>query len=197
VINFDQALPTMARLVIDLLGALYIDDGLFLRDAQGSLTFILPYEVERSRRTAFEEASRQELGLYAAEPSATPTELFEDDILADPGVVSDPVTIRPGVSVGVRVLDRQIIGQDWARPNFHPASNIPLLTFFSCKEGVGRSTALAVTAAELSSRGKNVIIVNFDLEAPGIGSILLGKQNTPAYGLLVYLIENRIAPISD
>jgi cellulose biosynthesis protein BcsQ len=39
-------------------------------------------------------------------------------------------------------------------------------TFYSFKGGVGRSLALANIATELVIRGKRVLIVDFDLEAP-------------------------------
>ena len=39
-------------------------------------------------------------------------------------------------------------------------------TFYSFKGGVGRTLALVNSAIELSTRGKNVLVVDFDLEAP-------------------------------
>ncbi len=41
-------------------------------------------------------------------------------------------------------------------------------TFYSYKGGVGRSMALANVAALLARWGKKVLIVDWDLEAPGI-----------------------------
>jgi MinD-like ATPase involved in chromosome partitioning or flagellar assembly len=43
-----------------------------------------------------------------------------------------------------------------------------LLTFYSYKGGVGRSMAVANVAALLARRGRNVLVVDWDLEAPGI-----------------------------
>lgn len=43
-----------------------------------------------------------------------------------------------------------------------------IATFYSYKGGVGRSMALANVASILSMRGLNVLIVDFDLEAPGL-----------------------------
>lgn len=43
-------------------------------------------------------------------------------------------------------------------------------TFYSFKGGVGRTLALANVAAELSRRGKSVLVADFDLEAPGLSS---------------------------
>lgn len=44
-------------------------------------------------------------------------------------------------------------------------------TFYSYKGGVGRTLALANVAAHLAMRGKKVLIVDFDLEAPGITTL--------------------------
>lgn len=43
-----------------------------------------------------------------------------------------------------------------------------IVTFYSYKGGVGRSMALANVAFELAKRGKKILIVDWDLEAPGL-----------------------------
>jgi MinD-like ATPase involved in chromosome partitioning or flagellar assembly len=43
-----------------------------------------------------------------------------------------------------------------------------LVTFFSYKGGVGRTTALALTASYLARQGKNVFVIDCDFEAPGL-----------------------------
>ncbi len=44
-------------------------------------------------------------------------------------------------------------------------------TFYSLRGGVGRSTALVQTAQILASRGRRVVAVDMDLEAPGLASL--------------------------
>jgi MinD-like ATPase involved in chromosome partitioning or flagellar assembly/tetratricopeptide (TPR) repeat protein len=44
------------------------------------------------------------------------------------------------------------------------------ITFYSYKGGVGRSLALANIAALLVKRGRRVVLIDFDLEAPGLDS---------------------------
>jgi hypothetical protein len=48
------------------------------------------------------------------------------------------------------------------------ALSIMIYTFYSFKGGVGRTMALANVAELLCSRGLNVLMVDFDLEAPGL-----------------------------
>lgn len=43
-----------------------------------------------------------------------------------------------------------------------------ILTFYSYKGGVGRSMAVANVAVRLAQRGKKVLVMDFDLEAPGL-----------------------------
>jgi cellulose biosynthesis protein BcsQ len=62
-------------------------------------------------------------------------------------------------------------------------------TFYSLRGGVGRSTALAYTARILASRGRTVLCVDMDLEAPGLAA-LFGKEAEimPGQGLLSILV---------
>jgi MinD-like ATPase involved in chromosome partitioning or flagellar assembly len=53
-----------------------------------------------------------------------------------------------------------------------------IITFYSYKGGVGRSFALANVAALLAQHGKKVLVIDFDLEAPGLHRYLL-NLNTP------------------
>jgi cellulose biosynthesis protein BcsQ/stress-induced morphogen len=49
-------------------------------------------------------------------------------------------------------------------------------TFYSLRGGVGRSTALAYTSRILASRGRSVLCIDMDLEAPGLAA-LFGKED--------------------
>jgi MinD-like ATPase involved in chromosome partitioning or flagellar assembly len=50
-----------------------------------------------------------------------------------------------------------------------------VITFYSLRGGVGRSTALAYTGRLLAARGRKVVCVDMDLEAPGLAA-LFGKE---------------------
>src|SRR5262249_42871601 len=104
----------------------------------------------------------------------------------------------PRISVGdysVRIIDRRIVGADWLRSPAPSPTQVPRISFSSVKGGVGRSTALSVVAAHLSRRGRRVLAVDFDLEAPGIGTMLLNEDQLPLYGSLDYLVENGLSGI--
>lgn len=70
-------------------------------------------------------------------------------------------------------------------------------TFYSYKGGVGRTMALANVAALLSEMGRRVLIVDFDLEAPGIPSYDPFADARNKQGLVDYInhyIETNEAP---
>lgn len=63
--------------------------------------------------------------------------------------------------------------------------------FYSFKGGVGRTTAVVLSAIELARQGKKIVIVDFDLEAPGIAS-LFPEESMSQYGLLDFLLESNV-----
>jgi MinD-like ATPase involved in chromosome partitioning or flagellar assembly len=70
-------------------------------------------------------------------------------------------------------------------------------TFYSFKGGVGRTLALANVAVDLAQTGRKVLIVDFDLEAPGIDTFESFKPDNPQAGVVDYVkdyIVNRASP---
>jgi MinD-like ATPase involved in chromosome partitioning or flagellar assembly len=65
-----------------------------------------------------------------------------------------------------------------------------VVTFYSFKGGVGRSTALALTARLLAEAGRRVLMVDFDLEAPGLTVMLPPPPGEePRRGVLDYISQ--------
>ena len=72
-----------------------------------------------------------------------------------------------------------------------------IITFYSYKGGVGRSMALANIAFELSKKGKKVLIVDWDLEAPGLEKYFSKYEiDNSGNGLLSLLlsVNNEVTP---
>ena len=90
-----------------------------------------------------------------------------------------------------------MVGADWLR-NPAPSASPPIrFVFASIKGGVGRSTALCVLAAHLAVHGRRVLTIDMDLEAPGLGNMLLPNGTLPEFGLLDYLVEQSLGPLDD
>lgn len=63
------------------------------------------------------------------------------------------------------------------------------VTFYSYKGGVGRSQALINVAFELANRGRKVLIVDFDLEAPGLHTYKPFSNTPPQKGIVEFVNE--------
>jgi MinD-like ATPase involved in chromosome partitioning or flagellar assembly len=68
-------------------------------------------------------------------------------------------------------------------------------TFYSFKGGVGRTTALGFVASILAARGRRVLMIDFDLEAPGL-SFMFPSVSADAnrYGILDYIHQRFLTP---
>lgn len=66
-----------------------------------------------------------------------------------------------------------------------------LVTFYSFKGGMGRSTALAAFALERARQDEHVVVIDLDLDAPGLGSIF-ATDAPPSYGVVDYLLETPV-----
>jgi len=62
-------------------------------------------------------------------------------------------------------------------------------TFYSFKGGVGRTMALVNVAALLAKKGKRVLVVDFDLEAPGLPSYEPFNRLECGRGIVDYVLE--------
>ena len=142
--------------------------------------------------------------------ATTPAVLFRDDfsnpaslfqhsdwhqtIVTVPASTATDGSEVPPRDITVRLLDRQVVGQDWLRTNRfdkqgqHP----PRVVFYGLKGGVGRSTALAMLAYRLARDGKRVLLIDFDLESPGLSGLLLPQDRVATYGLVDWFVEDAV-----
>jgi len=102
---------------------------------------------------------------------------------------------RTRVSLGnnVHLVERHVAKAAWTgQTPYSPPWSLedvrndqapPILTFFSHKGGVGRSTALIATGLLLAREGEDVVLVDLDLEAPGL-SVIFGEDLVPDLGVL-------------
>lgn len=78
----------------------------------------------------------------------------------------------------------------WRAPEDGP----PIVVFYSFKGGFGRSTLLASFAIQRARAGDRVCVLDFDLDSPGIGSLLSADQQgrTASWGVVDFLLEHRL-----
>ncbi|MCH8293531.1 AAA family ATPase [Candidatus Poribacteria bacterium] len=95
-------------------------------------------------------------------------------------------------------LERQFSKSSWQPGSVQPpwalGSNTPaIVSFYSFKGGVGRTTTVAAIALLLAQAGKRTLVLDLDLEAPGVGTLLLEGITLPDDGIVDYLVELRLS----
>lgn len=191
-ITFDQILP-IATEVLGTRRKLLSDLSWLLinRDLNGRVRLIAPESVEEdSCQRAEVEALYQALAERIA-PHAHPAGsgiLYEADReQAWRGAVAFALE---GFDK-VWIVDRLATEGNWAEiaPESQGTTRI---VFFSIKGGVGRSTAMAAAAWWLAQAGKRVLVLDLDLESPGLSSSLLPPERQPLYGVTDWLVEDLV-----
>ncbi|SFQ22364.1 CobQ/CobB/MinD/ParA nucleotide binding domain-containing protein [Geopseudomonas sagittaria] len=191
-VRFDDSLQVLVRKVAELLGRDLLSTGTVLRDATGRLSFFCSAELDETMHSNLTEALRIELGPYAGKDRVvvSSSEYGASRVLQD----NKAIKIKVGDFL-IRLIDRRIVGADWLRAPVRLAPPPPRFVFSSIKGGVGRSTALAVAASALSRQGLRVLAIDLDIEAPGLGPILLNNDTLPEFGLIDALVENGISSL--
>lgn len=190
-IRYDDALGNLAKSIQEVLGLKALEENLILRDAEGLLTFVRRTEIPPEKIENLKNLIRKRVGSYAAQPEiATPDELF-DSRLSDPDEDEwELVSTSNSEPFYIRYVERRIVGNDWVRGIFPKIDgSAPVIVFASHKGGVGRSTALTIAAQAFAKLGKSILAVDLDLEAPGIGGMLLKPEEIPLYGAIDYYVE--------
>ncbi len=78
-----------------------------------------------------------------------------------------------------------------------PKHTIKRVVFYSYKGGVGRTTALIQTAFQLTRAGKRVVLIDMDVEAPGLQALLPPTDMPLEEGLIDYLWERQTCFFDD
>lgn len=193
-VRFDDSLGVLVDVITKELGENALTTGVALRDISGRLSFFSGVDLKDEARELISKRLRSALGPYAR----------TDRVFADlndfgaKAVLADNATLAVRVKGHrVRLLDRRLVGVDWLRTPAGVAAPPPRFVFASLKGGVGRSTALSVAAADLASHGKRVLAIDLDMEAPGLGAMLLDEGTVPEYGMIDALVENGLGSLDD
>ncbi len=184
---FDDSLPLFANVVANNLGPEALAAGVILRDSSGQLSFFHPAAISTDKAELLEADMRETLGRYASErPLVAVTDSFGAEAILN----DESAFIWTRDELKATIVDRRLVGADWLRTPSEVVAYPPRFVFASIKGGVGRSTALCVAAAHLAARGLRVLVVDLDVEAPGLGSLLLDDATLPEFGIVDALVEN-------
>lgn len=196
--NFNQALQRATQLTMAHLAQVG-EDVVLVRDLRGRIRLLLqtpPHKVEgrpdfRSALRELANAVSYELSpmyAYAKEDLV----LFRDELsnLFTDGI--DITLLDESGGNKVYLHDRLLIGAEWAAELSEEESGPKRFTLYSMKGGVGRSTTVAILAWHLACKCKRVLVVDLDLESPGVGTTLLEDQNQPLFGVVDWFVEDAL-----
>ncbi|WP_313132011.1 tyrosine-protein kinase family protein [Stutzerimonas nitrititolerans] len=196
-VTFDQALDKAIDAILHCYPDIQWSDIRLVRDMQGKLFVVLPDELveDRSEMERLNEVLTGALQHYAG--SASPAACLSDT-LSGAELLKEPAIVYYRGDHAVHVIERRAMGENWLlEPGQPDLSHPPRFVFFSLKGGVGRSTALALWARQLCQEGKSVLVVDMDLEAPGLGAQLLEQSGKPLYGVADWLVEDLVGNPAD
>ena len=191
-VPFDSALQRVIRL-LEAPGALpaNIPDLYLVRDLFGKVRLSISDEatvddaaLAKFRRLAVD--LHQALGARAY-PDQQGL-LFVDQRLLTP-LKAEAREIRPGVYWA----DRLVTGSNWWTvrvPNQPRVTH--RFTLYSVKGGVGCTTTAAVLAWHLARNGQRVLVVDLDLESPGLSSAMLDARERPEFGVTDWFVEDLV-----
>jgi cellulose biosynthesis protein BcsQ len=184
-VRFDEALDVAIKAIRAQLGGRTARITL-VRDVAGQLTAALDDgAIADDEWGALANTLHERLGPFSPGPQRVL--LRNSDLIDEQDVLNSPDRVPVPDAEDTWLVDRLLTNQDWLRKPRLVRSPLPLAVAFSLKGGVGRSTALAALAWHLARRGKKVLAIDLDLEAPGLGSLLLDEL--PDYGLVDWLVE--------
>lgn len=154
-----------------------------------SITASDTLEADKACRIALQCLSRslhEKLGAYGY-PADDAVLFVEPDLLET--LKEEAKEVCPGVYW----VDRLVTGRGWwtvgdPRPQEGPMR----YTLFSVKGGVGRSTTAAVLAWHLARRDEQVLVVDMDLESPGLASVMLDTGAQPKFGVTDWFVEELV-----
>jgi MinD-like ATPase involved in chromosome partitioning or flagellar assembly len=203
--TFDHVLPSLVGLCEafpDFVAA--IDKSCVARDLIGRVRLVLKLKDGSTtfNKTSMEMACIAKLGRYFAPPILFVDDPRESGALAkellDKSQDWEPVyeDSASGNQISVplgrwKLIQARLSKQAWLeegapQPPWPLNKLVPIITFFSFKGGVGRTTALLSCAWQIARAGKRVAVIDLDLEAPGLGGTL--QAETPR-GILDFVVD--------
>jgi hypothetical protein len=200
-IHFDQVLPKAKEVLERSPINAAVTGILVLRDIRGRVRlFLRPADGKREDVAGACDGLRRELEKELAPFWGGVVDLDRDDgefgpILAP--VRGEAIPVEPADEYPRwQIIERHVAKSAWTSRIHQPpwplnAKTLPIVAWYSHKGGVGRSTALCAAAMHLARNAKRVVVLDLDLESPGLGTLLAGSP--VEHGVLDYLLERLLA----
>ncbi|HDV8210913.1 TPA: AAA family ATPase [Enterobacter hormaechei] len=190
-INFNEAMKLVSNFYNEHGQELY-DDYMVLRDIQGRFRILANVDVVPEHIYVEINKLSENLFFYASKPFLqTKKDMFNPEKIFSPKEFVDYLGNESDKPF--KLIDRTITGSGWTHHNYELDKQLlktPKIAFFGLKGGVGRSTALTILAYKLAKKNKNVVLLDLDLESPGLSSLVLPEDSKPKFGVVDWLLES-------
>jgi cellulose biosynthesis protein BcsQ len=190
-VHFNEAIGNTIKL---LSNTQFDTPSLVIRDIQGRIR--LAFDCDKADALPLDDEFLNELRGGLGAFHVKDCLLYRDDFFDPDSIFKSPSIVSFQLlnsdTPPIKLLDRQITGQDWAGTSSFNDAHPPRLVFFGLKGGVGRSTALTMLAYHLARQGKKVLLIDLDLESPGLSGLLLPQEQVADYGVVDWLIEDAV-----
>lgn len=191
--HYDDVLPLAVAIVRELLPTLPADRLRFIRDTQGYLFVVVPDDTEPAMLDTLRKRLHFDLSHYS--PGVDTVALLYSETLEGNQLLQQPALVQLVNEWPAYLIEHWLAGQDWLTTggDRKGKGTAERVTFYSLKGGVGRSTALMLWARHMAvNQGKRVLVVDLDLEAPGIASQLLNNSELPRFGVIDWLADSLV-----
>jgi hypothetical protein len=160
-----------------------------IRDIYGRCSFA----TESLSEAAYQAFEQRVAEIQDIEPLLGPVYVQDLDTSSSLGKLVRELRRPLGGHANAFVVERLLCNESWLHgTGENPAGWPPVVAFYSFKGGVGRSTSAALTALTLAREGKRVIVLDLDLEAPGIEGSFSIPQSDIRAGVVDFLLERAV-----
>ena len=216
---YDDVLERLVATVESHVAMTALEEVVVVRDLHGRVRLVLHGSETPEHRSSLDQALKSALGAWHG---GSPLSTSDPDAKSLAHVVrqkaepwpphwpadydDDLGGRRPIVPGKWNHIQRVLAKESWLDTSpgappwpLHPKTPT-VVTFYSFKGGVGRSTALGILAWRLAapspdgSPGKRVVAIDLDLEAPGLQGLFGVAADSVERGVLDWLLESAIAP---
>ena len=190
--SFDDVRDRVSKIVSSISSELSGAGRIYLvRDLRGKVRLSVSEDPEPSDncRAVLHRLARQlqeKLG-----PHGYPAD--EGVLFVDPALLAGLHKGSREILPGVYWAERLVTGGDWWTVADSPLKrSAARYTLYSVKGGVGRSTTAAILAWHLSRAGERVLVVDLDLESPGLSAAMLDPSAQPEFGVTDWFVEELV-----
>lgn len=162
-----------------------------IRDLRGRVRVLVTESMQEDE--SWRNALQQIAAALKARLGAHSYPVEEAVLYVDAATLEQFDSIARPVASSVYWVDRLVTGADWWTVGDLPSERgVKRFTLYAVKGGVGRSTSAAVLASCLAEQGEHVMVLDLDLESPGLSVELLGARKQPRFGIVDWFVEDLV-----